>query len=196
MSVRVLSAPAVACCLIVLTAGGCGKSADEIKAARAEHGAEHDAAASAAAAAAAAKAPKTVPGDAELVSAVAKDSSRNDDNPLFDLRFRLLARPEVARPLQIELVAVPRLDTQFVRLQLSVIPGEGITLDSDGTTFEDRDLATGERVRHTITAVPGQSGVLQLFVSAVAVTDKTNLTRQFAIPLIAFGAQPATAAPR
>jgi hypothetical protein len=192
MSARVLLAAAVACSLIVLTAGGCAKSADEVKAARA---ARTGGPGPAAAAPRAGKPITAVPGDAELVSAVANDNTASDVSPLFDLRFRLLARPEVAQPLQIEIVAVPATDTQFVRLQLSVVPGDGISLSGE-STIEVRDRPTGERVRHTITVVPAQPGVLQLYVSAVAVTDKTALTRQFAIPLIAFGAQPAASTTR
>jgi len=185
MSARRLLPPVLACCLFLLAAGGCSRSTDEIKAARATHTGQGQPAA----AARAPVKPPANPGDVELVSAVATDVYAGRDDAPFDLRFRLLARPEVSQPLQIELVAVPTPDSQFVRLQLAAQPGDGVTLNGD-TSFDDRDLPTGERARHVINALPRQPGVLQIFVAAVATTNRTSLTRQFAIPLIAFGAQP------
>ena len=191
MSARLLLARVIACSLIVLTAGGCAKSADDIKAARASHASGQGESGRATVRPIARKPLATNPGDAELVSAVGNDNTAADEDPLFELRFRLLARPEVSQPLQIELVAVPAVDTQFVRLQLGVQAGDGISLTGE-SSFDDRDLPSGTRARHTISVLPRQPGVLQLYVSVAVVTDKTSLTRQFAIPLIAFGAQPAT----
>jgi hypothetical protein len=190
MSGRVLIVPAVACCLVLLAVAGCSKSADEVKATRAAHETSQQAPAQAAARARAIKSRATVPGDAELVSAVADANTPAGDAQQYDLRFRLLARPEVAQPLQIELVAVPAEETAFVRLQLDVQPGDGISINGQAS-FDDQDLPAGTRARHTITVVPAQAGVLQLYVNTMVVTDKTSIARHFAVPLIASGAQPA-----
>jgi hypothetical protein len=191
MSVRDLLAPAVVWSLCVWAVTGCSKSADEIKAARAAHESGQEGSAQTVVRVRAPKPAAAAPGDAELVSAVIADNTPAGDAPPYDLRFRLLARPEVSQTVQIELVAVPASDTQFVHLLLGVQPGDGIGITGD-STFDDRDLPTGQRVRHTISVIPARAGVLQLYVNAAVVTDKTSLSRQFAIPLIAVGAEPAS----
>lgn len=131
---------------------------------------------------------KPADADSELVAAVGLESPPLGSEPPFGLKFRLLQRPEVAMPLDIELVAVPQRDAQLLHVQLEASGNETLELHSDGR-YSRSELKTGEKARYTVTVIPRTPGVLQLVVRAVAETNKGNLQREFAVPLIAIGEQ-------
>jgi hypothetical protein len=185
MAIREWATTATAVALTTVLLIGCTPSADEVKQARQTQGAASTGGNVPPRAAA-------IPGptDAELVNAVATDAAVSSVDAGFELKFRLLSRPEVSRPLQLELVAVPAASRKLLHLQLAALAGEGLQLQGTAT-FEDRDVPADTVVRHLLTVVPQNAGVLQLHVTAAATTDKANSSRQFAIPLIAIAAEPA-----
>jgi hypothetical protein len=185
MAIRERATAATAVALTAVLLAGCTPSADEVKQARQAQG-------TASTGGNLQPPAPAIPGrtDAELVNAVVSDATVSSADAGFELKFRLLSRPEVSRPVQLELVAVPAASRKLLYLQLAVQAGEGLQLQGSAT-FEDRDVPADTVVRHLLTLVPQATGVLQLHVTAAATTDKANSSRKFAIPLIATAAVPA-----
>ena len=124
-------------------------------------------------------------GDADMVAAVSNVSS---DTPI-NLKFRLASRPEVGKPLTIELELVPDAGQQIQHIHMAFQAGEG--LDVQGEQRLDIDAHAAEStVHHDLTVVPRHAGVLQLHATAVVDTSSASLARSYGIPVITFDVPP------
>ncbi|HNR23637.1 MAG TPA: hypothetical protein PKL49_11515 [Steroidobacteraceae bacterium] len=130
---------------------------------------------SAPAARASAPAPALPP---HMVSAVAGGKG----NSSVDLKFALVSRPEPGRPLAIDLAVIPREADVTVRVIVQNTDGIAITAGQEVTI--PKGAEPGEPVIHRLTVLPARDGIFSLSAVALVDSDKTSVTRTFAIPII------------
>ncbi len=166
--------------LLVLTLMGCARSADEV---RAERIARDQRSAEQPTDAARAAADVVAASDADMVSAV---TAANTTKPI-SLKFRIGNRPEVGKPLKLELAVLPDSPSRIVRVHLIFQPSEGLAVVGAHEMDID-EVAAQSRVQREMTLQPLQAGVLSLTATAVVDTDAESITRSYTIPLIALPA--------
>ncbi len=135
-------------------------------------------AAAPAAAPASAKAPRQAPLSPDMVSAVSGSKS----DAAVDLKFALLSRPEPGRALDIDLAVIP-LD-RSATIRVIVQNTDGLTITAGQEMTVPRDAEAGVPLIHRVTIVPARDGVFSLSAVALVDTDKSSVTRTFAIPII------------
>lgn len=118
---------------------------------------------------------------AGMVSAVIPGGSASRS---VSVKFRIEARPTVGTPVKIMLALTPAADAQINRIHGSLLPGEGLALQSD-RTFDLSDVHAGTTLFQEITVVPQQTGALSLDTTLLMQTDKSSQTSTYSIPLIA-----------
>jgi len=160
-----------------VTLAACTQSADEV---RAEREAREARASQQPGEAARALAAVVAAADADMVSAV---TSADTTRPI-SLKFRIGTRPEVGKPLKLELVVVPDSPARIVRVLLIFQPSEGLAVVGD----HQLDIGEAEaqaRIQRELTLQPMQAGVLSLAATAVIDTETESISRTYTIPLIA-----------
>jgi hypothetical protein len=119
----------------------------------------------------------------DMVAAV---SSAESATPV-SLRFRLGDRPQVGRPLQLQLALAQAPDMEIEALHITLLPRDGLQVQSDhNLDFVSPPAGATQDLK--VVLLPQQSGVLGLAVTVTVDTSKTSITRTFSVPLIAFEA--------
>jgi hypothetical protein len=118
--------------------------------------------------------------NAGLVAAVNPDSSGGPIN----VKFRVEARPMVGSPVKIRLAVMAAGNAQIAHLHGALLPGEGLTLQSD-RSFDLSDVQSGSTLYREVTVVPTQPGVLSLSATILVDMNKGTQSRTYSIPLIA-----------
>lgn len=114
----------------------------------------------------------------DMVSAV----SGSKASSAVDLKFLLRSRPEPGRPLDIDLAVIPK-DSQ-ANIRLIVQNTDGFEITAGQQVSIPKGVEQGVAVVHRLTVVPARDGVFSLSAVALVDTDKTSVTRTFAIPVI------------
>lgn len=114
----------------------------------------------------------------DLVSAV----SGSKASAAVDLKFALTSRPEPGRPLDIEIVVIPKDPAATIRVIVQNTDGLTITAGQELTI--PKGAEPGVAFAHRLTIVPARDGIFSLSAVALIDTDKTSVTRTFAIPII------------
>lgn len=147
--------------LVVACLGGCDRSPEAVPSA-----------------APTANAPRKAPLSPDMVSAVSGSKS----NAALDLKFALLSRPEPGRPLDIDIAVIPSDPNATVRVIVQNTDGLAITAGQEMRI--PKGAEPGAPLAHRVTIVPGRDGVFSLSAVALIDTDKSSVTRTFAIPII------------
>ena len=114
----------------------------------------------------------------DMVSAV----SGSKGNAAVDLKFALASRPEPGRPLDIELAVIPSDAAATIRVIVQNADGLAITAGQEMSI--PRGAEPGVPLMHRVTVVPERDGIFSLSAVALVDTDRSSLTRTFAIPII------------
>lgn len=128
---------------------------------------------------------------ANMVSAVALNKTAGVP---VEVRFEIKDRPQVAQPVDVDLVIVP-LSASVDRVSGKVQTEDGLDL-IDGADFPTSDHpAEGVPIRHTVRVQPKQDGIF--VVSAVLTVDGggQSSTQTFSMPVIAGAGMPDLPAP-
>lgn len=134
--------------------------------------------------------PQKSPLSSDMVSAVTGSKSA----AAVDLKFALLSRPEPGRPLEIDLAVIP-LDAAAT-IRVIVQNTDGIEITRGQEMVVPAGAEAGVPVIHRLTVVPARDGIFSLSAVALVDTDKSSVTRTFAIPVIVGeGVTPAALAP-
>jgi hypothetical protein len=136
--------------------------------------------------AAAARRAKQADPTADMVTAVSPATARAP----VELKFLLGNRPEVGKPLDVEIAVLPVSDVDRISAIFQV--GPGLELRQGGQMAVIENPEPNAAINHKITLVPLQDGIF--FVSATVHVDSPtqSLTRTFSFPVIAgAGAPPA-----
>jgi hypothetical protein len=115
---------------------------------------------------------------ADMVSAV---SGSRVSEPV-ELKFRLPHRPEVGKPIEVEIAVLPVSPLDRVAANFSA--GTGLELRSGHEMAAIANPEPNVPLPHRLTIVPERDGIF--FVSAVVLADsEQSITRTFSIPIIA-----------
>src|SRR5262245_22856006 len=120
-------------------------------------------------------------GDADMVSAF---SARAAGQPgLVELKFKLLKRPAVGEPVDIELELIPTVELErlFARFQVA----EGLQIVSGAESDHFEHPAKGVPVGHKMTVTARSDGIFYVTAVVLADSDKESVARTFSFPLIA-----------
>jgi hypothetical protein len=126
---------------------------------------------------------------ADMVAAVSPSNSRGP----VELKFLLGDRPQVGRPLEVDIAVLPMKEMD--RVAASFQAGAGLELRQGEEMAAIEKPEPGAAISHRITIVPQRDGIF--FVSATVHADSPteSITRTFSIPIIAgAGAPPTNAA--
>jgi len=137
--------------------------------------------------AAATPVPAESPEDKRMANAVVTGKTA----AAVDLKFDVLARPEVGQPFEIELAFLPRLAADTLEVEVTGIPG--LTIVSGGAAKFDA-VASGDR--HVVKALvrADAAGLYYANVVARTITQLQTEVRTFSVP-VAVGAVQEAAKP-
>lgn len=168
---RVLAIVALAAVL-----AACGRGKDEQAAAT-------DTPAAAGSPANGAAAPAESPDDKRMANAVVTGKT----SAPVDLKYDVLAKPDVGQPFEVELAFAPRLPAAALEVEVTGIPG--LTVVSGGATrFEN--VTAGERYVAKALVQADAPGIFYANVVAKMVTQVQTEARTFSVPVVV-GAVPA-----
>lgn len=104
-----------------------------------------------------------------------------------DLKYDVLARPDVGQPFEVELALLPRLAADALEVEVTGIPG--LTVVSGGATRFD-GVTSGERYVVKALVQADAKGIYYANVVAKMITQVQTEVRTFSVPLVV-GAVPA-----
>ena len=169
---RVLAVVALAAVL-----AACGRGKDEQAAATDTPPADAGAAAGSAAV------PAESPDDKRMANAVVTGKTTAP----VDLKYDVLAKPDVGQPFEIELAFSPRLPADALEVEVTGIPG--LTVVSGGATRFER-VSAGDRHVAKVLVQADAPGIYYANVVAKMVTQVQTEARTFSVPVVV-GAVPA-----
>ena len=104
-----------------------------------------------------------------------------------DLKFELKARPEIGKPLTIDVALLPRVATEA--MNVTYLANEGLAVQQSSMPSKYEHVQAGSVYRHQATVVPSDQGVYSLSAIVMVQTDTGDVTRTFSIPVVV-GAPP------
>jgi hypothetical protein len=128
---------------------------------------------------------------ADMVTAVAASKSA----AAIGMHFALGTKPEVNKPLPVEIAIVPH--QEFNSISAHFESQEGLRV-SVGEEFGPHSSPAAERaLRHQLILMPGREGVFVITASIDTIDSAGNVTRMFSIPVVVSppASAPATAEP-
>jgi hypothetical protein len=104
-----------------------------------------------------------------------------------DLKFELKARPEVGKPLTIDVALVPNVASDV--MNVTYLANEGLAVQTSPLPSKYEHVQPGSVYRHQAIVVPKEDGVYALSAIVMVQTDAGDVTRTFSIPVVV-GAPP------
>ena len=98
------------------------------------------------------------------------------------IKYEFAARPEVGRPVQLEIALIPSAGVDSIEATFSGM--EGMTL-AGPLTASVADAQAGEPYKHTLSVLADRSGVFYITASINTQISGVTLGRTFAIPFVA-----------
>ena len=121
--------------------------------------------------------PTESPDDKRMANAVATGKT----SAPVDLKFDILAKPDVGAPFEIELALLPRLAADTLSVEVTGIPG--LTVVSGGALQFDKVLA-GDRHVAKVLVQAEQPGIYYVNVVARMITQVQTEARTFSVPVV------------
>jgi len=122
-------------------------------------------------------APAESPEDKRMANAVATGKLAAP----VDLKYDVLAKPDVGQPFEIELVLLPRLAADALEVEVTGIPG--LTVVSGGASrFEG--ITAGERYVAKVLVQADAQGIYYANVVAKMITQVQTEARTFSVPVV------------
>jgi hypothetical protein len=117
--------------------------------------------------------------DPDMVAAF----NANGQAGLVDLRFKLLSRPAVGKPVDVEFELVPAVELERLFARFQAADGLQIVAGAESEHF-DRPVK-GAPVKHKLTVTAGSDGIFYLTAVVLADSESESIARTFFVPLIA-----------
>ena len=117
------------------------------------------------------------PEDARMANAVATGKT----SAPVDLKYDLLARPDVGQPFEIELALLPRASASALEVEVTGIPG--LVVVSGGTARFD-GVATGGRHVAKVTVQADAAGIYYANVVVRMINQAQTEVRTFSVPVV------------
>ncbi len=127
--------------------------------------------------------PLESPDDKRMANAVATGKV----GAAVDLKYDVLAKPDVGQPFEVELALLPRLAADALEVEVTGIPG--LTVVSGGVTRFEGVMA-GQRYVAKVLVQADAPGIYYANVVAKTITQVLTEARTFSVPLVV-GAMPA-----
>jgi hypothetical protein len=106
---------------------------------------------------------------------------------VVDLKFELKSRPEVGKPLTIDIALLPNVATDV--MNVTYLANEGLTVQTSNLPSRYERVQRGSVYRHQATVIPKDNGVFSLSAIVMVQTEAGDVTRTFSIPVVV-GAPP------
>lgn len=132
---------------------------------------------------------------ADPTSKMARAVGNGKPGSAVDIKYEFLARPEVGKPLEVEVVLIPSAGVDAMDATFSGM--EGVTL-AGTLNASFTEVKSGEPYKHTISILPDRNGVFYITVTVNTQIGGATLARTFSIPFVvgdATGQQKPKAAP-
>ena len=130
----------------------------------------------------AAKARTDARGGGSVDSMVSAVSATGKPGAAVDLKFDLKTKPELDKPLEVEIALVPR-SADLNQLRVVFQSNEAVEVRSGSEAVQDNP-SEGVALTHVVTVVPKREGVFYLGAVALVEGPGGSVARSFAIPII------------
>jgi len=121
--------------------------------------------------------PAVAPNDP--VAKMARAVGNGKPGAAVDIRYEILARPEVGKPVEINVALLPGPGVDSMEATFGGM--EGITL-AGSLQASFSNVKAGESYKHTLSLLPDRNGVFYITVSVSAVMGGTTMGRTFSLP--------------
>lgn len=118
---------------------------------------------------------------ADPLATMARAVGNGKPGAAVDIRYDLTARPEVGKPIEVQIALVPGAGVEAMDVTFSGM--EGITL-SGALTATFAGVKTGEPYKHTLSVLPDRNGVFYITASVSAQMGGASSGRTFSIPFV------------
>lgn len=118
---------------------------------------------------------------ADPLASMARAVGNGKPGAAVDLRYDLLARPEVGKPLQLQVALVPGPGVEGMEVTFSGM--EGITLSGE-LTASFAGVKAGEAYKHTLSVLSDRTGVFYITASISAQVGGATAGRTYSIPFV------------
>ena len=124
---------------------------------------------------------------ADPVTRMARAVGGGKPGASVDVKYEFLAKPEVGKPVEVDLALIPNAGVSALDISISGMDGVSLT----GTLTQSfSDAKAGEPYRHRFSLLPERNGVFYLTVVATTHIGAATMGRTFSIPFVV-GAPPA-----
>ena len=118
---------------------------------------------------------------ADPVAAMARAVGNGKPGAAVELRYEMLAKPEVGKVTQLELAFIPSASVQGLTATIGGM--EGLTVSGD-LEVSFPQVEQGKPYTHKVSLLPDRAGVYYLTVSVNSQMSGTSMGRTFSIPLV------------
>lgn len=133
--------------------------------------------------------PAAVPANPnDPVARMARAVSEGKPGAGVDLRYEILARPEVGVPFEVEIALVATADAETMNVAIAGMPGLTVTNNQVPAVT---GVTSGAVTSHKFTALADQAGVYYASVTVTTMLAGTTQARTFSIPVLLGQAQAA-----
>jgi hypothetical protein len=106
---------------------------------------------------------------------------------VVDLKFELKSRPEVGKPLTIDVALLPTVNTDV--MNITYLAADGLTVQPTPMPSKYERVQAGSVYRNQAIVTPKENGVFSLSAIVMVQTATGDVTRTFSIPVV-IGAPP------
>jgi hypothetical protein len=117
----------------------------------------------------------------ELTAGMVQAAPQGKSPLALDMKFDLGSRPQVGRPLEVNVALIPQMAGGPVSLQVTGSTGFA---SAEASLFEIPDMEPGEVYRHTLNLTPSSEGLQVVNVTVSVKHEDANDSKVFSIPVI------------
>lgn len=128
------------------------------------------------------KQPRKGPSVQEQTAGMVEAASTGKSGLPVLVKFDLLARPALGKPLDIDIAVLPQIDASAATIQLTST--DGLDLPAGISEFAFLTVEADQVYRHTVSLKPTAEGVQVLGLTVTLTHDEVVESRTFSIPII------------
>ena len=117
----------------------------------------------------------------ELTAGMVQAAPQGKSPLALDMKFDLGSRPQVGRPLEVNVALIPQMAGGPVSLQVT---GSSGFASAEAAAFEIPDMEPGEVYRHTLKLTPSSEGLQVVNVTVSVKHEDVNDSKLLSIPVI------------